>query len=636
MRAPLSHTPTPCDGIKKSAVVSLVALTAATLLFAGCKRPADDPHDAVSADVTKAEYELQRKPDASTAIPILNQATANKNAPAPDQSLANLLAGQADVLAADAIFREIDAQQIRLERTLGRLGALTSQVQANNVAVNGLTIKEPKATLAVLDKTTAAAKSGEQGVWLASDVAPIPALDAVEKSIADLTQQGDTLKAQHADLEKKRNDALLQAEQLSAKSEQSKGKESLDQFTQASNFRKAAADISTQLVDTDAKAGAVDRELSVAKAKQAQLQTALTAFAGENKQVSTGWQDVQKRIDEITAKSKALVDGDAAAPATGPANAPAGSISAAGDQIEQISQDLAKLRDKAKADLDRANVHFAAAVKQNKDVQGEFKKLIDNPDLRSSPQQPAWRWMVEIHNDSDPDLQRAEVEQRLARLHADQAYYANSRISADAAAAAAVKGAGLTAPKSLEGADLDEKLKAARAAAEEAFKKSEELLDATIARQGNESLKTLAQAASVAKMIEQYGHWAFGRSIGDNQADTYLRASKDLATELSNDEKLALPVPLPPEIAPPARASSTPATPVAPVAPVPAPAPAVPATAPAEAPAPATNPAAPAPTPAETPAPAPSPAPAAPSPSATPAPAAPEPAPTPAPPGSPK
>ena len=395
-----------------------------------------------------------------------------------------------------------------------------------------MSVKEPKKTLAVLDATTTAAKAGKDGVWLASDVAPIPALDAVDKAVADLTKQADDLKAQHADFDKKRNDALLQAEQLAAKSEQAKGKESLDLFTQASNFRKTAADFSTQLVDTDAKSGAVDRELSVAKAKQAQLNTALTAFAGENKQVNSAWQDVQKRIDDLTAKSKAIVEGDTSAPApataptTGPSEVPANSIAAAGDQIEQLSPVACRPRDEAKADLDRADAHFAAAGKLNKTIQGDYKPLIDNPELHSSPLQPAWRWMVEIHNDSDPELQRAEVDQRLARLHADHAYYTSSRIAANTAAAAAIKGANLTPPKSLEGADLDEKLKAARAAADDAFKKSEDLLEAAIGRTGNDSLKTLAQAATIAKMIEQYGHWAYAKSIGDTQADAYLRVER--------------------------------------------------------------------------------------------------------------
>lgn len=564
MQAPLFRTSIFPRSLHKSAFISFVAFASASALVGGCKKPSDVADEKVQADVVKIESELRQHADGSSALPLIGAATSNKDATPGELALAHLVAGQVELSAADEVFQRIDAQELRLERLLGNLNALVGQVRENDQTVAGLNAKIDKTKLAAtsIDQGAAAAREGTAGVWFASDVAPIPALSAVEKSVADLTQQSEALKAKQADFEKQKTDAIQQAEQLTAKSEGASGKESVDLFTQAANLRKTSADLGAQSAETADKLAAVERELSVAKAEQTQLQAALMRFSDVSKQVASTSADLQNRIEEMTARSKAIVDGDAAAAPSKSAGdeAPAGSITAASDRIEQVSQDLAKLRADANGYLDKAESEFSSAAKLDHEIQTEFNKLVNNADLRTSQQRLAWQWMLDVHNDSNTDLDLAAVQQRYARLNADHAYYSAALLASDTAAANAIKAAGLNAPKSLDVADLADTVKSATASASDAFKKAEDLLDAAIGHTGSDMLKTLSNAANVDKMIEQYDRWAFARAMGDKEAGTYLQASKDLEAQLSAIEGLALPTPLPDEIAPPVTAS-TPATP---------------------------------------------------------------------------
>ncbi len=151
----------------------------------------------------------------------------------------------------------------------------------------------------------------------------------------------------------------------------------------------------------------------------------------------------------------------------------------------------------------------------------------------------------------------------MARLRADEAFFTSARLNTAKMVKAAVDKASLTVPKSLDGGGLAEKVETARAAATKAFTDAETHLDGAINRQSGDMLKSLSQSAGVVKMVEQYDHWAFARSIGDAQAGTFLTAAKDAALDLDR-QGVALPLPLPPEIAlpvtaPPSGATSAPA-----------------------------------------------------------------------------
>ena len=299
----------------------------------------------MAAEVQQGQDKLVNQPDGSTAIPILMKAAGDKSASSAQLALANAAAGQAEILAADAKFHEIDQTQNQIQHLLGQIMLFAAEVQRNNIAVAGLMTKEPTKALAAIDKNTINAKTGEQGAWVPGEGSAIPALATVDQNIASTNQKIDALKAKHADFEKQRADALAQAAQLTGKSEEAKGKESLDIYTQAAALRKKAGDLSTQIQDLDSQLDGLTRDLSVATAEKPQIEASLVRFGDQGKAINAAWDDVKRRIDTINAKSKILVDGDSSATppasATSPATEPpVTSIAEAGLRVAELSKDI--------------------------------------------------------------------------------------------------------------------------------------------------------------------------------------------------------------------------------------------------------------------------------------------------------
>jgi hypothetical protein len=564
--------------MKKAALVSVVALSAASALFTGCKRPVEKADEAVSAAITKGEDELQKKPDGSTAIPTFSKAAGDKTASDPAQSSANLIAGIAELQAADLLIAQVEDGQLKIGRLVGRINDLASHVQANNVAVAGLQARDPKSTLAAISEETAGAKGGDKATWTISKADTIlPTLDAADKSIADLSKQISDLAAKHEALEKQRNTDLQQADQLAQQSEQATGKKSVDLFKQAADLRKAGADLANEIISTDAAAAGLQRDLVVIQGQQKQLKSAVEKLDDASKQVAGGWADVQKHIEEYAASSKALVEGSdaAATPATNPASVKQiTSIKQAGDELEQTVATVQKLRDDALSHLDKAAAFFGAMDRVNLKVQTDYLKLLNNKDNATAVPRQAWEWMVEVHNSSDPDLQRAQVQQRLARIFADQAWYADMRQKSATMLKDVLAKATVAVPKTLEAGELDKEMNDGRSKASQAFTDAEKFLDATIGRpalpSGNKTIPALKQVAEVSKMVEQYARWAYSKSIGDEKKDL-LESARNLASTLSQ-ENVPLPSPLPAEIAPASTATPPPTAPTIPAAPTTAPA----------------------------------------------------------------
>ena len=132
-----------------------------------------------------------------------------------------------------------------------------------------------------------------------------------------------------------------------------------------------------------------------------------------------------------------------------------------------------------------------------------------------------------------PHAASAPAQQRLARLYADEVYYSGTKLAimkavqtalnpADTAVKAALEQGPVTFPAKLDPGTLEDDVKTARNSANDAFTLSENYLEDIISKTaGNEPGKTLQEAAKVAKMIEQYAHFAFATAISDPKADSY-------------------------------------------------------------------------------------------------------------------
>ena len=197
--------------------------------------------------------------------------------------------------------------------------------------------------------------------------------------------------------------------------------------------------------------------------------------------------------------------------------------------------------------MDAADKYIDQLARLNKDLVSANNKYLANSDPQS-PSRPAWQWMIEVCNDADPALQKAQIAERFARLYADATFYTSHRL----AVATTLKDILKTGvPASLEEGTLAADVKTAQDAARDAFNNAYKELASIIDKSaGTETGKALIDAASVSKVVEQYARYAFAKVTNDPAADNYKKAAKDLAVVL-NDRKVELPLPLPPEIAPP-------------------------------------------------------------------------------------
>lgn len=561
-----SSTPLMATTLKKSAVLALAVLGTAAALVTGCKRPVEQADEQVALALKTGQAQLDKNADALAAMPQFVRAAGVRTASPAAQAQANMSAGDVEIMAADADLRKIEDQQVQLAGLIGRLDSFAAHVQANNLQAAGLAAREPKGTLAAMDKTTNAATAGENGVWIAGQSSAIPALQPTEKRMADLQAQVAAVDAKVQQLNAQRLAALHKAEDLNKQSEQAKLKQSADLFAQASDQRRIADDLAAREQDLGLQKNALNRELDLAKEEQKPLEAAIKKFGLETQRVNDAWKSTQQRIEAIRAASRAILEGGpeagaaeaptggGAAPATRPSALPVfaqvTSVNDAAKHIAQVNAALQKLRASALGHLNKAEDYYAAASRFNAQVTSELSRVARSPDARQSPQHVAWDWILQLHTPSGPDLSRAMAEERKALLYSDQAYFTGNLLTSAKVLDDALKGAQLTTPATLSAADLDAQQTAARNSADAAFQAAENYLKAPIDNRSGPLSIALAQSATLEKMIEQYARYAFAKEIGQNaKANDYLATSKQLLGTLIED-KLALPLPLPPEITP--------------------------------------------------------------------------------------
>src|SRR5205085_2592928 len=117
----------------------------------------------------------------------------------------------------------------------------------------------------------------------------------------------------------------------------------LDLYTQASKLRKDAADNAAKSDAIGNDLMHLQQDLAVAQGQQQLLQAAVDGFHKQEDQLRAGWQEVTKRLDDLSQVSKALYaggepgassaapSGAAPSPTTNPAPAPAAGDTPAGD-----------------------------------------------------------------------------------------------------------------------------------------------------------------------------------------------------------------------------------------------------------------------------------------------------------------
>lgn len=505
---------------RAAAIALTTAAVSALALINGCKTDVERADEKASADMDTATIAMDSlHPEA--AREALASTTSGKGQSPDAQIESHVLAAQADEQAAGLLmsgpgssgasamaFRAvvegkatpqlgsqsvspderanllgIEQRQILIAELLSRMNSLTRQVAINNGNVTGYRALDPVAARQKLQQATTAAQKGDKGVWMPG-TAPMASLEALKASELDLQKQIADLTAKRKDLNSKRGQALQDASKFGQQADSTTGAQSVGFFTQAANQRKDASDDETKMAQLDSQIAPLQQDLNLVQTQEKAIGDIITSYADQTQQLENGWKDLQRRIDEASALSKNLLERaeSGASASTAPSADSATGASPAVVSVSQMPQSLAglgaaldaqtkevqALRSKVVSLLNDANKHYETASGIAATLTKSLTALATGQDAAKLPERRAWQERIALNSPAMFKLHQAGVQDRLARLYADEYAELAMRNRVLGLLAATLKQGGLTAPASLASAipaeggvptDVDSKLK---------------------------------------------------------------------------------------------------------------------------------------------------------------------------------
>jgi uncharacterized coiled-coil DUF342 family protein len=563
------------------------ACLAVGAVLVGCDSDVRRADRQVQQDLTRG-IELVRdgSPESvQQATQIFEQAASNQVISVATRANAKALLAQSELERARTTQQKIDGLQIELARLVWEANQLAQQISTTNALVAGYRKYDPAEAKTNIEKSIADATGGpERPAWFTHDKTTLPTLSAVRQEISRLEGEIATRQDKIKDVSAQRDRINDDANRASQQAQAGHSGSTLEAFTLASDLRKRAADLSTDLEVEQARLVPLQKDLAVAQAQQAVLEEVITQLQAQSAALDTGWKLVQEQIGAQAALARNILQGDAgaASASTQLSAAVGGSISAKAQEIERRIAELKSLRDQAIGDARNASSHYEETAMTANELRTQLSTKMEDPAFRDRPERKAWEQMRTAINPPAFQLQQSAAQRTLARLYASQAAEYDLRIMLRNSLGETLQVAGLALPPALQAANLERDRELAIKEASEAYAKANELLDNVAEGQRDESL---AGAAQVARILTLYGWSQLERQANDQKsAEEHLQ----LAIQHRNsalEQNMRLPT-MPAGLgAPPAPvAPESPAT--APAGDAPATAPATPAAEPAAAPEP--------------------------------------------------
>ncbi|HEY2587526.1 MAG TPA: hypothetical protein VGI81_17400 [Tepidisphaeraceae bacterium] len=573
---------------KRAAAIALATCGFSALPFInGCKTDVEAADAKVAVETDKAVDALQTD-HPQAAREAIETAAASKSASPDVQIQTSLLAAQADLDAAGllmsgpgpsdisaaafkavvdgkaqtgtdvpnltpqdrAALRGIEQRQNRVEQLLSQIASVAGQMALNNINVAGFKALEPTKAREALRQAANDAQKGNNGAWVAG-TAPIPSLEGLKAREQDLQKQIGDLTAQRDDLNAKRGQALQQAAKFGQQADSTTGSESVGFFTQGANQRKEAADDEVKIAQLEAQLAPLQQDLQLVQLQQKTIGDVLATYADQTQQIESGWKNVQQRIDQASALTKTLLEGNggSSAAATAPTDAAGGataastvatprSLSALATELDNETKELQALRGKVVALLNSASKHFEDAATTAATLTKNLNTLVASPDAAKVPDRRAWQERISLNSPAVFKLGQAAVQNRFARLYTDAYAELARRNQVGTLVADALKGAGIAAPQSVAAAlpapgtavSVDAQLKQyqgdLKSDSPPFQKDASELNDLANAQQTSPA----ALQAVVATQADVAYHWA--ASLINDASNT--AGSGEFATQLAN------------------------------------------------------------------------------------------------------
>ena len=439
----------------RAAALALAALSFSFFPFlSGCKSDVESQDEAVSADLAKATDQLESgdKDAGEKAKQTLQKSASNAGASKESQIEANSLIAQAEMDAADTIYRDIEQQQVDITALVAQLDQLAAEVAVNNLNISGYKALEPKAAQkALADVMTAAQKGSEDGLWVKGK-APVPSLADVKQRQEKLDGQIKEFTRQKEELSAKRAEALKSADTFDGQVHTTTGKDSVGFYIQASNQRKEAADEETRISQLDAQLAPLQEDLAVAQLQEKMIGAAVASFQQQSDQLQNNWQSVQKQIDATRSFSESRLNGEGdAAPSTTPSELPKvpRSMKEAAADLDNAVKSIDANRAKALDNLTDALHHYESAEVIAGRLLTELSTQLTAQGAAKLPERNAWQVLVALNRPENFKLRQAAVLMRLARLYGDEYSELSQRNRVAQTLSQTLKEAGLELPQAV-------------------------------------------------------------------------------------------------------------------------------------------------------------------------------------------
>lgn len=521
----------------KRLAILAAASVSLTGLMVGCERLESESAQAdrrVEASMREGQIQL-RSGGFDAAIASLDKAVGESAASAAAKARANSLLGQAEYESATALLEKVNYTEIEIARMVWDLDRLANRLQSANAVVASSKNYDPKALLAEVDKNIAAAKGGsDKATWSIQDDVKIPTLNAVTGQITRLNGEVAKIEEQIKSLVASRMQVLSEADKLMQQSEADKGQKAVDEYTQAAEQRKKAAQLAVRIDAANAALVPLKNDLSVAQGQEKILNEALAQYEQQKKQIAEGWAQLQKQAAGQAELAKSVLA--SVKQKVGEAGGQAKSDKAP----ETLAPLLARAQADRKAAIDQLNNaigHFGTATTAAEQLKAAMNTKLVDEKLRQLPEAAAWKTLQEVYDPSTFRLQQAIAQHTLATAYANQASNLSALQQMSQKLTTGAREAGLSVPKALQDGDVAKSLKAARTQAMETFKSTDETLGGIVDVQG-----ASANGARTARILSCYAWSQACKEAGDTKAgDEHLTAAKKY-----KDEAIALNTQLPP------------------------------------------------------------------------------------------
>ncbi len=555
---------------------------ASLLILSGCDEQSADRK--VQNDVDRS-HQLAlggTEESLSQARQLLESASTNASASPATQANAKALLAQIELEAARAAQRDIDRQMMDVSRLCSDITQLGQQIATTNALIAGYRRYDPQEALASIQQKIADATGGpDRAAWFTHENSQIPTLTVLEQDIARLEGEIAAQEAKLQQLSAQRTQVLTEADTAARDTEGPKNESTLEAFRRASDLRKQAADIATDMENVEAALLPLRKDLGIAQGQEQVINRVVVELQQQGEALQRAWQQIQQQISAQGALARAILQGAAGSASAASVVPAGGSISNKASELAEIVTRLATLRERALKNARDAAENYGQAVSKAMELRQQLAGKIQDTKNQSRPELNSWKTMRDVMDPAVFRLQQSAAQRTLAGILASHAQELHMRIDLRNALTPILQSAGLPLPDQLAANNADQDRKTALTEANAAYEAANGLLENITEGQAQADVKS---AASVARMLTLYAWSELNRAGGDEKsAEEHLELARQVrnAAIEANIVLPTLPAGLSPKSSGPTSPSTAPATEA--LAPATAPDPAAP---PADQPAP--------------------------------------------------